>query len=145
MIREAECADVDAIVQMATDFLGATRYGTLLTHRPSAMRSFAERLIAMEDGGILIALDGADPIGLLAMWIYLHPMSGDRIASELVWWVDPNRRGVGVKLLKRFEEWARVRQADILQMVAPSERVGAFFQAMHYEAVEVMYQRRVSA
>lgn len=143
-MRDAETGDVEAIVTMAMEFLSTTGYSHQLPPRPNALRAFAERLIAMEDATILLALDGETPIGMLALWAYEHPMSGERVASEIVWWVSPERRGVGVRLLKRAETWARARNATVLQMVAPTDRVGRFYAACGYDAIETMFQRRLT-
>ena len=143
MIRDAELLDVEAIVTMAEDFLAGTDYGRHLPTRPQALRAFAERLIAMEDATILLALDAERPVGMLAVWVYRHPMSDELVASELVWWVSPERRGIGPRLLKRAETWARERGAAVLQMIAPNDRVARFYAACGYELVELAYHRRL--
>ena len=42
-------------------------------------------------------------IGLL---LFENPITGEPTVSELFWWVEPEARGSGVRLLKRAEQWA---------------------------------------
>lgn len=143
LIRDADETDVDAIVAMAEQFLADSAYGARIPTRPTALKAFAERLIALEDATILLALEEDRPIGMLALWAYPHPFVGETVAAELVWWVHPDRRGVGVRLLKRAETWARAHGAFALQMVAPTDRVARFYEACGFTLVETMYQKEI--
>lgn len=149
MIRVAEPTetDLDAIVQMAESFVAQTNYRRFITINPAATRELAEGLLRRpEDAVILLSLaKSGEPIGLIAMWIYQHPMSTERIASELVWWIDPRHTGTGVKLLKRAEQWAKEHGAVAIEMIAPTERIGRFYEALEYEVVEVKYLKRLAA
>lgn len=145
-IIEAREGDIPAIVAMAQAFLRATPYGAYLPEQPDALEAFAARLIASHDGVILLAMKEADPAGMIALWTYDHPMSGERVASELVWWVNPEARGsLGVRLVRRAEAWARAHGAVVLQMIAPTHapRVGQFYAACGFEEIETSYQRRL--
>jgi GNAT superfamily N-acetyltransferase len=144
VIRDAGLGDLDAIVTMAEQFITDSVYRQHIPTRPTALKAFAERLIAMEDATILLALEGEQPIGMLALWAYQHPFVGETVAAELVWWVHPERRGVGVRLLKQAERWARAHGAFALQMVAPSDRVARFYQACGFTLVETMYQKEIA-
>lgn len=145
-IREATDADVPPIVAMAQAFLRETPYGQHMPTRPEALAAFAGRLIMSPDGVILVAPQPyGDLAGMIALWSYLHPMSGEVVASELVWWVNPAARGsLGVRLVRRAEAWARAKGAVVLQMIAPTHapRVGEFYRALGFDEIETSYQKR---
>jgi GNAT superfamily N-acetyltransferase len=63
------------------------------------------------------------------------------MAFEVVWWVEPEARGDGVRLLRAAEDWAIEQGIGKMQMVAPNERVGALYERMGYLPVETSYQR----
>jgi GNAT superfamily N-acetyltransferase len=142
-IRPATLNDVAEIVTMAEAFAAQTDYGRHITISPSHVASLAESLIQDGSGAVLVAQDrGGAVVGMLALKAFEHPMSGQRIATEFVWWVEPAHRGsAGVRLLKAGEQWARDAGATALQMVAPNARVGAFYEAVGYQSVETSYVR----
>lgn len=143
VIREATLDDVDAVVAMSLRFISETPYGAAITGDPVRLLAFAERLIENQDGALFVADQAGELAGMIALWAFTHPYSGERIASELVWWVNPDQRGsLGVRLLKRAEQWAQAQGAAALQMIAPNERVEAFYVACGYDRVEASYQRR---
>jgi hypothetical protein len=81
-------------------------------------------------------------IGLL---VFAHPMSGERVASEVFWWTNPEARGVhGVKLLRMGEEWARTQDVVAFHMIAPDVRVGSLYARRGYREVETVWEYRFS-
>jgi GNAT superfamily N-acetyltransferase len=144
-IRHADEADVPALLTMAQAFVSQTKYHGLITLSLSHLETLTRNVLAAPEGQVWIAHKGDDAIGMLAMGMFEHPMSGERVASEVVWWVDPAHRGssCGRRLLRAAEDWATEQQADLLQMVAPDARVGRFYEALGYVSVETAYQRRL--
>ena len=141
-IREATEVDVPAVVGMAMAFIDAV-YAGRLAKNPEQCAVFARSLIANDDAVLLIA-DRGDPVGMFGMMVYLHPMSGERIAAELAWWVNPDARGVGLRLLHRGEVWARAKGAAVLQMIAPSDDVAQLYERLGFDRIETSYQRRLT-
>ncbi len=97
-------------------------------------------LLENPDAAIFLSGNGT-PTGMIAMLAYDHPFSGERIAFEVVWWVDPEARGDGLRLLRAAEEWARDQGIKKMQMIAPNERVGVLYQRLGYLPVETSFQR----
>ena len=127
-IRPATEADVPQIVAMSVHFLDTLYAGALVGSAPH-----------------LAAFVQADRvIGMAVVHVYEHPMSGELVASELAWWVEPERRRAGVRLLRAIEQWARDQGAAVMQMIAPTPRVGAFYTAIGYAPVETLFQRRLA-
>lgn len=142
-VRPATVHDVPVIVEMAEQFVRETSYAGHIALSVDRIAALAEGLIADTDGVVFVAEDRAGTVvGMIALKVFDHPMSGQRTASEFVWWVDPHHRGrAGVRLLRVAEAWARARGAQVLQMVAPNARVGEFYTAIGYVPIETSYAR----
>lgn len=143
MIREAIRSDVPAIVAMGERFASDTDYRDRLTVVPTQLAATAEHLIANDEAVMLVAEREGAVIGMLALLLYPHPMSGERVASEIVWWVEPEHRGSGLRLLRAAERWACEHGAAVLHMIAPNDRIGALYQRLGYVPVETAWQRRI--
>lgn len=146
MIRRAELSDVPAIVRMAGDFVASTEYRALLTLKAEFVEQLAEMLIQSPQALALVSTDpGGRLIGMLGVLLVPHMMSGEVIASEVVWWMDPDS-GIrdGVKMLKLAEQWAEEHGAAVLQMIAPNARTERFYELLQYQAVERSYQKRLT-
>lgn len=142
-VREATAADVPALVAMGERFVDDV-YPGLLRPNVEQFARLAAHLIVDGNSLLLVADDGAGPVGMFGGMVYPHPMSGERIAAELFWWMNPEARGVaGVKLLHRAEAWARAQGAVVLQMIAPDATVARFYERVGFSPVETTYQRRL--
>lgn len=147
-IRPAAAADAPALTVMARRFL-ETEYG--------------DRVPVINDeslGGLVSAFCGGDNpdvagfvadvdgvlIGMLGLAISVQPMSGERIAAEIAWWIEPEARGArtALSLLATGEAWARAHGATVLQMIAPNARVQQFYERVGFTHVEAIYQRRLA-
>lgn len=139
-IRPAIAADISALVHMGERFLAASPYADVLTKNPQQMATLCQQLI---DGtGVILVLDGGSgPVGMIGLYCAPHFLSGDLSVGEVFWWVDPDQRGQGVRLMRAAETWARERGAVAMQMVAPDDRVGALYQRLGYQPVERTYLR----
>jgi N-acetylglutamate synthase-like GNAT family acetyltransferase len=142
-IRRATLSDVPAIVALAQAFVAETPYHLHITLDPVKVAAFAEQLIPNPDAFVMVAEGVKGLEGMLAMMMLTHPMSGERVASEVVWWMNPASRGSGVRLLKQAEQWARSQDAAAMHLVAPTARVGSFYSKVGYVPVETGYQRRL--
>lgn len=144
LIREADDADLNAIVAMGGRFLRGTDYRGRIDDRPEVRARLADELIRNPHGVILVAeeMGQMELVGFLALVLFDHPMSGQRFCTEMAWWVEPHARGrVGVQLLKQGEEWAKLHGAEVMQMVAPTPEVERLYEKKGYTAIERTYQR----
>jgi GNAT superfamily N-acetyltransferase len=122
--------------------VGETRYQGLITANAEQL----ERLIdfLLERGAVFVAQAGEVVVGMLAVSVAPHPMSADLVASEIAWWIEPERRGgsAAIRLLEAAEEWAADEGARSFQMIAPAgSTLGRFYARRGYEQVETVYQR----
>ena len=141
-VRRASIEDVDAIVAMGRQFL-TTDYAHALIVDDTSLRTLAGKFAsgATDVIGLVVRSETHDPIGMVGAFVYAHPLSGERTVSEMVWWVDPDWRGssVGTRLLHGLEAWAADQGATRLEMIAPSDRVGAFYERLGFQRVETHY------
>jgi len=142
-IREATLLDTEVLIAMTHRFLASSSYGFWLG------KAEDERLVRLvltvfELGTILVADDGGDVVGMIALAAVEHPVTGRRFAEELAWWVEPEqRRGTtGPRLLRAAEEWCRKMELSVVKMVAPAgSDVGRFYRRMGYTEVETAWQK----
>lgn len=141
MIREATADDIPRIVEMGARFID--------TEYPGAVRFNAQQIGAMAtalmngNGAVFVVETEGRVAGMMAMTTYEHCLSGDLIATEVVWWVEPESRGgrAAFHLFAEGEKWARAKGATKLQMIAPSDKVGKLYERLGFERIEVHYQR----
>jgi GNAT superfamily N-acetyltransferase len=133
--------DIGRIIEMGQRFVRETTYGEFIELSMERLSMTVVGVASNPKGVILLSEDGPDVTGMIALVVQEHPYSGIPMAFELVWWVDPERRGIGRELLSAAEGWAREQGARAIQMVAPNPRVGALYERLGYRAVETSYQR----
>lgn len=141
MLRKATEADLDALVAMGERFRARSSYQTKIAHNAAQTRALGVQLITGGDGAILVAERDGTLIGMLGIVAFAHPMSGDRTAGEMFWWVDESERGsAGVLLFAGAKDWALAHGAKFLQMAAPTLGVKRFYQRQGFEEVETLFQ-----
>lgn len=141
MIREAQPADLARIVEMGCRFIKETSYGKYVRPNEECMGKLAAKLI--ETHGVLLSEQEKEITGMLGFMIHSHFISGDPMAGEIFWWVEPGFRGEGLKLLKEMEMRARLAGVKSMQMIAPTEQVARVLERLHYEAVETTFQKNL--
>lgn len=143
MIREATDADVPTLVAMGREFLNGTDYRMLLADNPEQMAALARHLVAQPGGVVLVVDHDGTLTGMIGILIATHHLSAEAVAMEAFWWA--TSPGDGVRLLKASEQWAKEHGAVAMQMVAPSDRVGALYARMGYNLIERGYMRRLDS
>lgn len=87
-------------------------------------------------------------IGVLGAVVLPDPNDGVLIGSEFFWWVVPEARGHGLKLLKEYERWAvedkgakRIGMVHLLSL--SPESLGKLYERRGYKAIEVHYIKEI--
>lgn len=145
-IREATAADVDVIVAMGLRFQQTTTYALHLRATEATLRALTAAIVANDDAVIVVAERHGAVVGMIAASLYVQPMSGELIGTEICWWMEPEARGgrSALRLVRAAEAWALDRGAVVFQMMAPAgTAVGAFYEALRYAPIEMHYQRRL--
>jgi len=145
VIRPATMEDVPALVAMGRQFAQTEMYRDVLRENPEQMAIVAGNLIGHESGAILVLERDGILVGMIGLVCTLHFLSGEMYAGEVFWWVTPGQRGDGVRLLRAAESWAIEHGAKALQMIAPTERVGQFYDRMGFTRTEISYQKELGA
>lgn len=129
-VRPADGDDVPDAVRMGLAF--RAKFAPHLRENPAQMETIALWLIGGGGRLFVAEVDGA-VVGMLGLALITHPLSGDRYASELFWWVDPGTPpGTGLRLLATAERWAKEQGALAVHMVALASNQG----------VDRIYERR---
>lgn len=140
-VRLAVAADVPAIVDMALVFL-ATEYAGAIAADPVRVEAMAATMV--HEGAMFVAERQGDVVGMIGMVVYDHFLSGERVASPVCWWVNPDARGLGMRLFIAGRRWAIAQGATRLQASAPNRRSEQIYRRLGWTAFEVHYQTRLT-
>lgn len=144
-IRKATLADVPEIVRMSALFYPTTHYADWCAMDESTVSDLATALI--EDHVFLVAESDGALVGMVG--IFLCPFLFNRNVSfgcEVVWWVDPAKRGghIATSLLNAIEQPLRDAGAARVQMVhMPNSppQAAALYERMGYARSEISYTK----
>jgi GNAT superfamily N-acetyltransferase len=139
MIRLATLADIPRIVEMGLRFRESSDYKNHIVANTEQITKLSELVIAQE--GCLLSERDGKVCGMIAVYLFPHFISGELIAGEVVWWVEPEYRGEGIKLVREAERRARAKGAVKMQMIAPTEQVARIYERIGYDYIESAYQR----
>lgn len=142
-IRAATLADVPTCVAMGQRFRRETAYREILAENPDQMRANGLLLLESPEGIFFVADHVGTLTGMIGLLVAPHPLSGERVAMELFWWSEDGRDGV--RLLRAAETVARALGAVGIMMIAPSDRVGMFYERFGYRLIERSYMKRFTA
>jgi GNAT superfamily N-acetyltransferase len=143
LIRDATITDVPRLVAMGQRFRAESRYVSRLSENLEQMATLATHLITTEHGLVLVAERQDVVIGMIGLARFAHPISGEMTVGELFFWVEPEHRGHGLRLLRRAEAWAREQRATAIQLIAPTSEVGALYLRLGYTPLEISYQKEL--
>jgi hypothetical protein len=134
---------------MGEKFLRETpRYSPWFVPSPQFIEAYMLELIMrqQQQGDVLLVVIGGDDDahGMLAAIANRHPHTGQPMAAELFWWVDPERRGCGAALYRGFMRWSKNIGAELIQMTANSKKVGRIYKRLGFAPLEEVYIRKVS-
>lgn len=130
MIRDAVLSDIPALLDMGERFADAIGLRETIGYDRSSMEILFGQLIE-RDEGILLVCDGGAAGGMVHPALFnMHHMTG----QELFWWVDPDKRGCGLRLFAALEAAAKKRGAQSF-MVSTME-------ALNHQGAGKLYERR---
>jgi len=139
VIRIATTADVPRLIEMGERFRSSSTYNRYLAGNAEQMKKFAKEII--DGDGLIVSERNGHITGMLGFVVFRHFISRETTGGEVFWWVEPEYRGDGLKLLRAAEKCARGVGAKRFQMIAPSEEVEKLYELMGYEYVESTYQK----
>lgn len=106
-----------------------------------------KNMISSGRGVIIGSFDGETITGALGAVMAPDLNNDQLLATECFWFVFPQYRGHGIRLLTEFERWAKAagaRRAAMvhLQRLQP-ESLGALYERMGYEKIETNYLKEL--
>lgn len=131
---------MNEIVEMSMKFMATTGYKDFST-QPDIESLVLNILTSPQDQKIIILEPGE---GFVAGITSKFPFGPDLVASEIAWWVDPEKRGsgLGLHLLQAFEYWAKEKAGcKMLSMVTLSEGLEKLYLKQGYKLYERAYMK----
>lgn len=144
MIRYAELSDIPRLIELGKEFISTTpRYRDAIVPNDEAIGVAMEAMIEMDHGLVLVCEVAGEVVGMFGAIRTFHPFSASSVMSELFWYVAPEHRGQGVKMLKIAESWGRHHGVERAIMVSPTKKVSRFYRKRGYERLEEQFSRKL--
>lgn len=127
---------------MGLRFIDETSYAGKIGKDRETIRDLLTRLMSSAHAMLAVSCGHDGTLnGMIGAFVFYHPISGEKVAGEMFWWMEPEARGQGVRLYRYMEQWAKAMGAVKLQMVAPTAKVGDFYRRLGFYEVETTFQR----
>lgn len=146
MIAKATTEDLERMEPTARKFYNSSRF--LRVFEASRFIALWSSLFSAGTGVIFVVRENDQIVGAIGGVVYPEPYSGDLIAQEFFWFVEPEYRGVGMRLYFTFEGWARDRGCEEIRMghlhdLMP-DKIAAVYRRLGFSAVETNYSKRLT-
>ena len=143
--------DIPIIYEMCLKFIDESPYREYPRDEHKILSLIASFLSNQKERICILGISNGIPIGIIAGSLSQALFSQQQVASEVMWWVDPEHRGktrAALELLGAFEHWAKLVGASFIQMQSltneyeiPLER---FFTAKGYRPKEIAYVKELN-
>lgn len=146
IIRLAGDADVARVIEMGRRFLHEGPYRDQLADVPEVPTRLLAFLVTTDKCKVLVAEEDGKLNGVIAFIISPHYFSGELIACEMIWYVEPEHRkgGVAMRLFWEAEKLAKSMGAKRMQFTAPTDAVAGVYARFGYKQIEVTFQKEFS-
>lgn len=121
-------------------------YKDQLEDRPDVTTALARQLLGLGYARILVSEADGNIGGVFAFIVFPHYFSGEQVAGEVIWYVEPEARksGAGLELLWAAEKLAASLGAKKMQLTAPTEEIASMYRKLRgYKQVETAFQRPI--
>jgi GNAT superfamily N-acetyltransferase len=147
IIREAAIADLPAMEPAAQAFYASSK--ELHHFRIERFVNVWTNLIHAGSGVIFLAEADGKIEGAIGGVIHEDLYGGQElIAEEFFWFIQPGSRGDGIRLYRRFKDWAIQHGAAELQMVHLSDsmpdKLARFYKHEGYSLIEMRHGLRLA-
>ena len=141
--REAELADLDALVDLSLRVAAGSAAQAGVRADAAHVRSFVELALRNPHGIGVVAEDEGGVVGLCAFSIYPHMLSGELIAGQLCWWVDPEHRGAlrGIRHLEATTAVCEAKGATLMQIQSADSQIHRVLVGLGYQKADTIYER----
>lgn len=138
MVRVAKLEDANEAVKLLLSFHKNSQM-PFETNAAWALALFKacvkdnDKIAIIKDGGILLGIVGHSLLGPFKQ------------SSELAWWVEPDKRGGSLKMLKMYEDWAIESGAKLIEVksIKKFPETGKIYEKLGYDLLEVSWVKTV--
>jgi GNAT superfamily N-acetyltransferase len=141
MLKIATLEDFDTVFDLAMKFSKASNYDKFVD--PEKVKGMINIFLTADQTDKLILLYG--DVGMLVAATTPFIFGGQKMATEIAWWVEPSERknGVGDQLLQAFEHWAKKIGCKMVTMTSLDDNVGKFYETRDYVLYERAYFKEI--
>jgi RimJ/RimL family protein N-acetyltransferase len=141
--------DIEPMIEMGAAMHAESAFASL-DYSWDKCRKLGHRYIQNPDVnfGVVAESDGKT-VGMLMGYITDYYFGNDRIACDILWYIDPDYRGsrAAIKLLRAFQHWAKEQGASEVcigvSTAVEFERTGLLLQRLGYTHVGGNYKLSV--
>lgn len=141
-MKIATVEDLPEIMDFAMKFIAVTGYADYSDE--ATIEQLAKNLITGPQNISIILLKPG--IGMLAGMSSPFVFGPHLIASEVAWWVEPDKRGQkdGEELVDAFEYWAKHKAGcTLITLTSLDDKVGKFYEKKGYKLHERAYMKNL--
>ena len=142
-IRKARAEDVPACMDLVKEFHEEVINDFGFGFDPIRGIGFA---VAQVEGCFVAELNGGI-IGLIAGQVLTYPVSGQKMFMESIWYVKKEHRRIGLRLLRRLEDWCREQGIPHIVMALmcsdKGKKIGEFYERCGYRPFEMQYVKNL--
>ena len=146
MIRELTASEIPLTLEGAHAFFAESKMPGSFSD--DAYLKTWSVMVSSGRGVLLVDFEGETPIGALGACISSHMFTGDMMTVECFWFVFPQYRGRGIKLVKAYEEWSKQKGAKFICMVhlkgLQPEILKSLYERMGYHEIETNYLKEAA-
>jgi GNAT superfamily N-acetyltransferase len=141
MIREVQPSELNLVTDLGSKFWAEGALPGSL--KPAVFITNWTKLMSIGMGKIFGLFNDGKFVGCLGCLVVNDLNDGEMVASETFWFVDPEFRGQGVKLLIHFMRWAKEIGCSRISMVhlinEHAEKLNDIYVKMGFTQTEVHY------
>lgn len=134
--------DFEEIKSMSMEFLTHTGY-TEYSNEETISNLINNLLSGKQNEMIILLEPGAGMlVGMSSPFVF----GPHFIASEIAWWVNPDKRdtGIGNELIQAFEYWAKnIAGCTLITLTSLDDSVGKFYEKKGYKLHERAYMKEL--
>ena len=144
MIRAISTTELEQLFPLCDGFSASSSF---VSYKKQIFLRTWYHLIETGLGLILVSVKNARFTGMIGGMRAPDPNTGELVATEFFWFVDPNHRGEGIQLLDEFEAWAKDEGCKKIIMVylldSTPDKVRRVYERRGYKPVEVHYIKEI--
>lgn len=142
MIRIATNEELDVIAQLGPKFWSESNLPG--GFKPDVFVDNWKKIIARDQGCIIFNQDDGGGInGAIGLLVYQDINDGELVMQEAFWFVSPESRGFGIRLLKKAEEIAKMINVKRFVMTHLlnnyADQLARLYPRLGFKALEINY------